>query len=51
VTAQELRARAQRRSELLAEIEQLRRVRTNVAPQRARRVRRQRLQRMARLLG
>lgn len=46
----ELKARAQRRSALLAEIEQLRRVRTNVAPQRARRVRRQRVQRMTRLL-
>lgn len=51
MTEQELERRAQRRRALLVEIEQMRRVRRNVAPQRTRRVRLQQLQRMTRLLG
>jgi hypothetical protein len=47
----ELKVRARRRRALLEEIEQLRRLQSNVVPSRARRARRQQLQRMTRLLA
>lgn len=51
MTEHERRTRQQRRRQLLEELEQLRRLRSSVAPFRWRRLRREQVQRMTRLLG
>jgi hypothetical protein len=50
MSEQERRVRAQRRRALLEELEQVRRLRDRVMPQRTRRARQRQVQRMTRLL-